>query len=797
MGVLRYKIYRDLWKNKGRTLQVVLIISIGAAAIGMILSTRNLMVHGMQEIWIAMNPAMINLYVGPAVSVDQIDALKTIEGVAEIEGMSSTNIEWRLSPDDEWMPGTITARQNYQNQKLNKLALVKGDWPTDEIIANGQDNQATFKIPNDGAVYIKVDDVIRLLKIGGVVYNQMVQPAYFGGNAQFYATPEIYEKVVGDFDFNQLLVAAPEYSEEGAKALADRLQDRLEKQGYATGRWIVDPNKHFFQDSIDGVFFLLGVLGFFALALGLLLVYNTINTIIVQQVDQIGMMKAIGATNGQILAFYLLTILSYSVLSLLVSLPIGIGGGWMITSWLISSFGAEPGAFEISLSAIYLQAVIAFIAPLLAAFIPLYSAVRVTVREAINTYGLSAKVGLLEKLLTRIKNLPRMLILTVSNAFRQKRRVFLLEVALVLSGLMFMSILAFQDSVTHTIRDVMFDILNADITMVFDEGQRMRHLEEVTLGYPGIEAVEMWGLSNITLRPADQPYSEDDDDATLFGVPSPTNLYNYRLKDGRWLIPGDTSAVVLNSKLAEEVGVGVGDWVTVRYTENKERNLQVVGTIFDPIFTNSAHMHRDVMLRDVGSVGRAGTVWIKTTSENPEEHSSLANRLREFYNSKNMKVNPLRGIFGMGDTTYETGTKFINQFNFLVVLLSIMAVVIGGVGSIALSGALSLSVLERRREIGVMRAIGASSGNITRLFVGEGLILGWLSWVICLPLSIPAGKLMVKALGAAFQLDIVYLYTPMGAILWLFIITILSILASWAPARGASRISVRESLAYQ
>ncbi|MDD5466627.1 MAG: FtsX-like permease family protein, partial [Anaerolineales bacterium] len=250
-------------------------------------------------------------------------------------------------------------------------------------------------------------------------------------------------------------------------------------------------------------------------------------------------------------------------------------------------------------------------------------------------------------------------------------------------------------------------------------------------------------------------------------------------------------------KLAEEVGVGVGDWVTIRYTENKERNLQVVGTIFDPIFTNSAHMQRDVMLRDVGSVGRAGTVWIKATSENPEEHSSLANRLREFYNSKNMKVNPLRGIFGMGDTTYETGTKFINQFNFLVVLLSIMAVVIGGVGSIALSGALSLSVLERRREIGVMRAIGASSGNITRLFVGEGLILGWLSWVICLPLSIPAGKLMVKALGAAFQLDIVYLYTPMGAILWLFIITILSILASWAPARGASRISVRESLAYQ
>jgi len=106
-------------------------------------------------------------------------------------------------------------------------------------------------------------------------------------------------------------------------------------------------------------------------------------------------------------------------------------------------------------------------------------------------------------------------------------------------------------------------------------------------------------------------------------------------------------------------------------------------------------------------------------------------------------------------------------------------------------------VMERRREIGVMRAIGASSWTIARLFIGEGLILGWLSWLIALPLSIPAGKGMVEAIGAAFQIDIIYNYTLVGAVLWFLIITVLSIIASWLPAHGASRISVRESLAYQ
>jgi putative ABC transport system permease protein len=105
--------------------------------------------------------------------------------------------------------------------------------------------------------------------------------------------------------------------------------------------------------------------------------------------------------------------------------------------------------------------------------------------------------------------------------------------------------------------------------------------------------------------------------------------------------------------------------------------------------------------------------------------------------------------------------------------------------------------MERVREIGVMRAVGASSWDIARLFIGEGLILGWLSWLIALPLSLPAGRFMVAALSQAFQTEYVYHYTPDGAILWLVVITIVSILASWFPARAAIRVSVRESLAYQ
>ncbi len=142
MGVLRFKVFRDVWMNKSRTLQVVLIIGIGAAAIGMILGTRNLVIPGMQNMWRGIDPAMINLFIGPSISPDGLANLKREPGVQEIEGFSNTNIEWRLSPDAEWKPGGLTMRADYQHQALNKLELVKGDWPTDKVVGieNGSDS---------------------------------------------------------------------------------------------------------------------------------------------------------------------------------------------------------------------------------------------------------------------------------------------------------------------------------------------------------------------------------------------------------------------------------------------------------------------------------------------------------------------------------------------------------------------------------------------------------------------------------------------------------------------------------
>jgi len=799
MGVLRYKIWSDLWHHKWRTLQVVLIIGMGAAAIGVILTTRNQVIPMMEQMWQSIQPATIMIFTNPPVDENQIIVLGNDPSVKEIEGLSNASIEWRLNPQDEWKPAGLSARDDYHDQKLNLLELVAGEWPRDKAMVFNQDGETAFGIPRNGQVYLRVDDRDYKVPLRGLVYDMNVAPIYFGGIAQFYATPEEYERLVGNRDFSQVMVTIKEaYTEEVAGEVGDRLQDKLEKQNMEAGRWVRDPNEHFFQSAMDAIFLLLGVLGVMALVLGLLLVYNTINALISQQVDQIGVMKAIGARSGLILRLYLTMIIIYGLLALTLALPIAIFGGWGLTKWLVTSFGADPGSLQISSFAVIVTAVIALVAPLVAALVPIFGGVRITVREAISSYGLSGKTGLLERLLARIKRLSRLMLLTVSNTFRHKRRVFLLQIALVLSGLMFMMIVAVRDSVEYTFKDVLFSILNADVTFMLEDPERIDYVEEITLARPEVKAVEMWGISSATIRRAGTEATEDDESASMFGVPLPTQTYGYQLRAGRWLTPEDTYAIVLNKQLADDVKVGVGDWVTVKYGEKKEHDFQVVGLVFDPINSTSANVQREILLRDLGSVGRARSVWILMKNPGLENERLFAKEMRQYYKENSVDVSPQRGVFGVGgDSTTETGNTFVNQFNFIIVLLGIMAIVIGFVGGIALSGALTLSVLERRKEIGVMRAIGALSWSIFRLFIGEALILGWLSWLIALPLSIPAGQAMVKALGSAFQFDMLYKPTPTGAIMWFFIITVLSILASILPARGATQISVRESLAYQ
>ncbi len=806
MGVVKYKIWNDLGHNKSRTIQSVLTIAIGAIAVGMTLGASDLMRVGFQEGWQSSSPAMISLEVDPPINQEMLDSIKSIQRVVEVEGeMVAPSIKWRHSPDEDWAAASLTARDDYDDFKLNRLELRGGNWPDRKQM--GIENGYNFQ--EGDYVYLQIDNPTvvssggRQVELNGVLFNQLLMPPTYGGNPTFYTSRNHFSKLTGQPGFSIVRVTAEEFDEVKTADLANDIQAYLKKQdieskgaGDLFGRAITDPSQHPFHEIIDALNFVLVAMAFLSLILGLLLVFTTMTALITQQTNQIGMMKAVGADSRQILRIYLSNVLVYGSLALLLALPLGALGAYGIYASMLSLFGYIPGPFQLSPIAVATQILITLLAPLLAAIIPVTAGARITVREAISSYGVGGTTGLLEKLLVKFKFIPLKLGLMISNTFRNKKRVALTLLTLTGSGMIFMMVMSAGESLNYTYGDLLQSIFRFDVTLTFEDEQRISYVETLTSDYQGVETVEMWNIGNASIRPAAQAkQSNSDKTAIIFGVPLPTTLYGPELRAGRWLEPGDTHAVVLNQQLAKKAGVNVGDWITFDHGVKGDSDWLVVGLVFDALIMQSAHVPRDTLLHNINSINKANTVMVGLVRHNAAAQTATAAGLKEHLEAHQMKVSTSSIFYGVN--TMQGIIQLASQdISIIIGLLGMMAVAMAIVGSVALSGVLSISVIERQREIGVMRAIGASSLTVAGLFIGEGLTLGLLSWALALPFSVPVSWLMSKALSVMVQSEIVYQYSQAGILYWLVIIIVLSTVASWLPAKKATTVSVRESLMY-
>jgi putative ABC transport system permease protein len=221
---------------------------------------------------------------------------------------------------------------------------------------------------------------------------------------------------------------------------------------------------------------------------------------------------------------------------------------------------------------------------------------------------------------------------------------------------------------------------------------------------------------------------------------------------------------------------------------------QVVG-LYEPVFVGgfaptSIYAPQETLFKLAKKYNQANRVMIRTTSHDGTFTTEVTKHLKETFERHNLKVSA-------SQTQADLRTTNEWQFSLVTSMLLALSVIIALVGAIALMGALSIGVIERTKEIGVLRAIGARSRTILGIFVMEGVLQGLVSWLIAVPLSLLVSPPAAAAMGhIMFGATLDYQYNWLAVFIWLGIVVLISILASIFPARGATRISVRDSLAY-
>ena len=189
-----------------------------------------------------------------------------------------------------------------------------------------------------------------------------------------------------------------------------------------------------------------------------------------------------------------------------------------------------------------------------------------------------------------------------------------------------------------------------------------------------------------------------------------------------------------------------------------------------------------------GSVNHVG---LELDKSDPDSITSLRAELDRNLEQQGVRA---RGSVSKAESRFAFDQHMVMIYVFLIV----MSVIIGGVGGLALMTTMSLNVLERRREMGVMRAIGATPRIIWLMIVAEGIVIGLLSWAIAALLAWPISKVLGDLLvRVMLRIGLNFTFEPLGLLIWMVVSIGLSAAASFLPAWKASQVTVREALAYE
>jgi putative ABC transport system permease protein len=435
--------------------------------------------------------------------------------------------------------------------------------------------------------------------------------------------------------------------------------------------------------------------------------------------------------------------------------------------------------------------IVALVVPLLAALWPIYNSVRVTVREAVSDYGIGGKAKLKEKQISRgALFLSRPIRLSLRNAIRKKTRLALTLITLVLGGAIFIGVYNLWASFDKTIEDIQGYFL-ADINISFNRYYRFDEVASIAENIPGVSSVEGWTEYTGTLVSAKK--DEAGTQIVFVAPPSTSTLINPVITAGRWLTAGDENAIVIgNHLLSIFPDLKIGDWLTIKIDE-KETRWQIVGvySITGNTGVPLLYTNYEYISHLVGAPDQVYSLRVLTDQHDAITQRRISNQLQSLYEAR-----------GIGVTSTQLSAEFSRdqkaQTDILVYFMLGMAVMIAIVGGLGLMGTMSINVLERTREIGVMRAIGASNGDIQAIVIVEGMAIGLISWAISIPLAIPITGLLCFGVGMAIlTAPMPAVYGTTGIIAWLIFTLVLATIASSLPARRASRLTVRDTLAYE
>jgi putative ABC transport system permease protein len=783
------KIGRDLGSHWGRTAVVVAAIALGMIGAGSVLDTWSILDQALSAWYRATNPPSATLVVE---SLDR-EIVEEVEGMAGVAmAQAERHVRGRVRVEADWLPLQIFSLADFDGHRVGLLEPSSGAWPPrDGELVIEQSSLPFARVgPGDEVAVALGDALPRSLPIAGVVRDAGLAPGWMEHVVYAFATPATLQTlgVSPDMDRLEIVVADDALDEDHIRRVAFDVKARLESSGRVVHDvWVPTPGEHIHAGQMNSLLYVQGAFGVLAFVLSGFLVLNLMTAILAGQVREIGVMKAVGARTSQVAGVYLGLALLMGLVSAALAMPVAAALGRAYAAFAANMLNFDVSAYAPRPSMFWLQLGVGALLPVGAALVPVVRGARVTVSEALRDYGIAeSRFGhaASDRLLSRVSGPTRPLLLSLRNTFRRRGRLALTLVALAMGGGVLLGALNLRTAIKLTF-STMFDAIAYDISVVFSESHPTARIEQLLAESPDVVGAEAWTGASAAL------VFEDGTQGNRFpivGLPPGSALVDFPIVAGRWLEESDTRALVVTRQFVElEPRVAVGSTVNLSIFGDAS-DWQVVGMIGSWSPQPLAYAARAHLATAASTPGQASRAAVALTSD--ADPGAVFDRLVASLGAEGVDVSS----GGLLQTQREVAEAHLLMVSDFLLAMALLIIVVGGLG---LATTLNLAVLERTREIGVMRAIGARHHTIHLIVLAEGLCIGLISYGLALPLSVPMSAVVGNGFGRImFKMPVIFTVSPGALAAWLVIVLLLSAAASLDAARRATRLTTAAALDY-
>jgi len=804
------KVLHDLIDNKARTLLVVFSIAVGVFSIGVIAGAYQIISRDMSVSYSSNAPANIELRM---TNFDEamLDSIRNQPNVKDAEARRVFNIRVRVPGTSKWTTLDLTAFESFEDNSINLLTPVDGESiPRKREVVLEQRALENLDVALGGVLEFQLPDgSTKTLPVVGVVQDTASGAGDFLAEPFAYITMDTLQYLGQPESFNRALVTVTGDGDDIAhvRAVGAELKDKLERNGQIVIRSrFSETRTHPLADTVNAILGILMALGILIVFLSSSLIANTLNALLNQHLRHIGVIKLVGGQRNQVFRMYITLIMAFGVLALLIAVPLGGQGAFGLALFISGEMNFNLLGYRIVPLALLIQVLVGLFVPLIAGLAPVVNGSRITVLRALSggladdENQLSTEDGTrlpwfdwIQVKTTRILaargiHIPRPFVISLRNTFRRKSRLALTLFTLTMGGAIFIAVF----NVRVTLHDYIGQIgkyFVADVSLDFDRAYRLREIEQIAMNVDGVQRVEGWQFVSGELLDANGNVLEN---LNVFGPPADSDLIEPIIVAGRWIRPDDIKKLAISEGSLEYFpDLKPGDMVNIKI-EGREEVWEVIG-IFQFVDREGvlAYAPYEYVSQMNNLANRSFSFRLVTELHGREYQNAKAEELDRFFREQGYKVR----VAEAGRASLDTAVESLDT---LVVFLLIMAILTAIVGSMGLTGTMGMNVLERTREIGIMRAIGADDRAVMRTVIGEGVVIGSISFVLAVLLSVPFTYLLSTIVSLAiFQSSITVVFTFMGYGIWLGLVVLLSTLASIVPARNAARLTIREVLAYE